>query len=186
MESLGTLIIKKGCEWADELAEGKVPPPKISPFLYHKLVTSDTILDSVMKDKVTGFLLCDISPTAAARKYEKMNWPPIFLREEVEFDMIPDWMKPTTNKASFPRKTLLQSMRAKSTLIHTKLVQFYMKNGFKIHNVTKFIEYEPSPCFKDFFDTLYNLRVKATIENNNAQATAIKLTGNSPYGKVIS
>ena len=50
-----------------------------------------------------------------------------------------------------------------------------------MHN---FLEYQPGKCFKKYHDVLYQLRVNATIEGNSAKATAVKLTGNSSYGKV--
>ena len=59
-----------------------------------------------------------------------------------------------------------------------------MKNGFEVTEIHTFIEYEPAECFKDFQKTLYELRVQATIDNNTAQASAAKLTGNAPFGKV--
>ena len=163
-----------------------LPTPLISPFLFMREITSALILTHIKSDKITGFIMCNIDPTESARKFERMNWPPIFTRDEINYDMLPLWMKETAHPASFPRTTLLQSMCAKNILIHTKLAAFYMRNGFQISEISLLIEYEPAKCFKHFYDTLYRLRVDATIENNSAQATAIKLTGNSPYGKVMN
>lgn len=176
----------QACEWEMIKIHEQLPTPKISPFLFKKSITESDILEKIETHQITGFILCNITPTEGARKYERMNWPPIFTRDDVDHDMLPTWMKDMTNKSTFPRATLLQSMRAEQILLHTKLVDFYLRNGFKITCITKFIEYEPSPCFQTFYDTLYRLRVDATIENNSAQATAIKLTGNSPYGKVMN
>ena len=128
----------------------------------------------------------DIKPTANARKFEEMNWPPLFIRDEIDFTMLPEWMRRGRSDASFPRPTLVQTMKAEKILLHSKLLQFYLKNGFIVTKIYKFVEYQPGRCFSKFHDTLYELRVKATVENNTAQATAIKLTGNSSYGKVIS
>ena len=75
-------------------------------------------------------------------------------------------------------------MHAKEILLHTALLKFYLDNGFVVTEVHKFIEYQPHKCFKEFHDKLYHLRVDATIEKNDAKASAIKLTGNSTYGKV--
>ena len=152
--------------------------------MFKKKITYDEILQAVRNNTVTGFILCDVTPTEGARKFERINWPPIFTRDEVKFEDLPNWMKELTNKRSFPRKTLLQTMRAKQVLVHTKLAEFYLRNGFEIINISSFIEYEASKCFCNFYDMLYRLRVQATIEKNSAQTAAIKLTGNAPYGKV--
>ena len=179
------LITIQACDWEITKRQERLPEPQISPFLFKKEISSFDILENIKTHKITGFILCDIIPTEDARKYERINWPPIFTRDQVNYGDLPEWMQEVTYEKSFPRLTLLQAMCAKNILIHTKLADFYLRNGFLIINITKLIEYQPSPCFNKFYDTLYHLRVKATIENNSAQATAIKLTGNSPYGKVM-
>ena len=147
-----------------------------------KKIHETEIIDNIKS--ISGFLLCDIQPTNDAEKFRRINWPPIFSRKEIQFSDLPSWMQDVSSKSTFPRKTLVQTMEEKKILLHTKLVDFYMENGFIITKIHKFIEYQGSKCFEKFYNALYNLRVEATIEKNEAKATAIKLTGNSPYGKV--
>ena len=76
-------------------------------------------------------------------------------------------------------------MSADKLLLHTALVNFYLRNGFHVTKIHRFVEYEGSKCFEDGFEALYNLRVQATINGNGPQASATKLTGNSFFGKNI-
>ena len=160
-----------------------MPITKISPLLFCK-PTANEIIEHVKAGTVTGFLVVDIEPTPAAQKYERINWPPIFMRDEIQFENLPEWLQNGTNSTSFPRKTLIQTMHAEKVLLHTALLKFYLANGFVVKQLYKFVEFQPSKCFKEFHDKLYRLRVEATIEKNEAKASAIKLTGNSTYGKV--
>ena len=175
-----------GCQWEEIKLDERMPPSRISPNLYEKQITEASIIKGITNGALYGFLVVDIKPTPIAAKFEEMNWPPLFVRDEIDFKMLPQWMQAGRLDKPFPRSTLVQTMKADKILLHSKLLQFYLKNGFRVTKVYKFVEYQPGKCFSKFYDTLYQLRVKATIENNTAQATAIKLTGNSPYGKVDS
>ena len=179
------LIKIKSCEWKKILKSTELPTPKISPFLYNRKIAEDDIITAIKNNTITGFILCDIRPTPATEKFECICWPPIFTRQKIEFDEIPDWMKTQAKESSFPRETLIQTMRANQLLLHTKLVAFYLRNGFTISKIYRFVEYEASKCFEDGFQALYNLRVQATLNGNGPQASATKLTGNSFFGKNI-
>ena len=159
-----------------------LPPPLISPFLRRNKIQPHEILNNL--SNITGFLLCDIIATEKANKFSRINWPPIFSKKKLNFEILPSWMKLLVNKASFPKISLVQSMSEKKILLHTEMVKFYLSNGFVIPKIYTFIEFEPSKCFEIFYNALYEQRVAATIAKNEAKATAIKLTGNSPYGKV--
>ena len=179
----GTLIKIKGCEW-ERIKRYGLPPGGISPFLHRERISKDDIVNAIYNKKVTGFVLCDIVPTAAAKKYEDINWPPIFKRDSIEYEELSEWLKNEISPRGFPKASLVQSMSAEKILLHTALLAFYLKNGFEVSEIYTFIEYEAAECFKDFQNTLYELRVQATVENNNAKASAAKLTGNAPFGKV--
>ena len=181
----GEIIRMLGCVWARKLRSGRLPEPKISPFLFmNKPITEEQILSNIKNGTVTGFVVVDIEPTEAAKKYERLNWPPIFVRDEIQHADLPPWLQSETRAQSFPRKTLVQTMRATEILLHTALLKFYLDNGFVVTKIYKFIEFQPSKCFKDFHDKLYRLRVEATLQNNQEMAAATKLTGNAVYGKV--
>ena len=183
MRNHGTLIKIKGCEW-DRIKRYGLPPGGISPFLHKDKITKDDIVNSVYNEKVTGFVLCDIVPTAAAKKYEDINWPPIFKRDTIEHADLAEWLQNEMSPKRFPKNSFVQAMSAEKILLHTALLAFYLKNGFQVKQIHTFIEYEAAECFKDFQKALYELRVQATIDNNTAQASAAKLTVNAPFGKV--
>ena len=92
--------------------------------------------------------------------------------------------KPEIQK-TFPRRTLVQTMHGTEILLHTRLIQWYVKQGFSITRIYKMFEYQKFGCYKDVHDRVYHARVKATQENNNKKATAIKLVSNSMYGQMI-
>ena len=117
-------------------------------------IRESAIIDNI--SQLTGFLLCDIEATDMANKLNTINWAPLFSKKEINHDDLPVWMQSMTSKKTFPRKTLVQSMKESNLLLHTKLASFYLDNGFKISKIHKFIEYEGSKCFENFFDTLYN------------------------------
>ena len=183
----GEIIRIRGCQWARKLRSGSLPAPKISPFLFtNRPITESQILDKVKEGNVTGFVVVDIEPTEVAKKYEKINWPPIFVRDEILLEDLPSWLQAEVEPRNFPKKTLVQTMHAKDILLHTRLLKFYLENGFRVTKIHKFIEYQPAKCFRDFHDKLYRLRVEATIAKNEVKASATKLTGNAVYGKVCS
>ena len=179
------LIKIKSCEWKKIMKAGDLPTPRISPFLYDRSIAENNVMTAIKNNMVTGFILCDIRPTPAADKFEGICWPPLFARQKIEYDEIPNWMKKQAKESSFPRETLIQTMSADKLLLHTALVNFYLRNGFHVTKIHRFVEYEGSKCFEDGFEALYNLRVQATINGNGPQASATKLTGNSFFGKNI-
>ena len=183
LSSIGVLIKIKSCEWRKQMFQKGfvLPPSNISPLFRRDQIQQREILQHIKADTVTGFILADIRPTEAAKKFERINWPPIFARRAIENDTLPSWM----NKPRKPTPTLIQQMYGEKILLHTALVRFYLEHGFEVTHIHRFLEYQKDKCFIDFYDKLYNLRVDATIHNNTPQASAIKLVGNSTYGKFI-
>ena len=129
-----------------------------------------------------GYAILDIVATPRADKFLKINWPPILQKQEINFEDLPKWMQECTTKQKFPRTTLIQTMHAKKILLHTSLINFYIKHGFRIGYVYKFFEYEGTHCFKDVFTTVYEARVEATETKDSLKANAIKLSANSMFG----
>ena len=68
------------------------------------------LLDGILKGKAYGFVVVDVTSTEQCQKFIDINFGPIFERGEIEFEMLPDFMKTTANKRTFPRKSLLQKM----------------------------------------------------------------------------
>lgn len=134
----------------------------------------------LLEDKqLYGFVIVDLEATPEADKFKRLNYPPIFSRETVEFNWLPKWMQEHALESTFPRSTLVQRMEAKEIFLHTELLAFYLENGYKLTKVHRFIEYEPAKCFSDFYEKAYKLRVKATIEGNKELAAVTKITMNS-------
>jgi len=84
---------------------------------------------------VYGFAIVDIIPTAAAQKFLDLNWLPIIRHDEIQYSDLPEWMHRPQIEKTFPRKTLVQTMHAKEILLHTRVIQWYVENGFEIAKV---------------------------------------------------
>ena len=171
------------CVWKN--VEKRNLQSSISSLLYDNVTTQEKLLNAIMSDGVYGFCLVDIEPTPLAQKFVDINWLPIIRHDEIYFEDLPNFMRKKNLQKSFPRKTLVQTMHAKKILLHTRLIQWYCKNGFKITNIHHMFEYQKASCYRHVHDRVYEARVAATIERNNKKATAIKLVSNSMYGQMI-
>ena len=49
-----------------------------------------------------------------------------------------------------PYHLLISSFFGEQIMLATPLLQWYIKHGLVIINITVFIHYEPVPCFKEF------------------------------------
>ena len=86
-----------------------------------------------------------------------------------------------------PRRSLIGSYFGKQLVFATPLLQWYLKQGLKVTNVTLVVEYQPSACFKDFGDRVSNARRQGDLDAAKAiLAETMKLIGNSSYGKTIT
>ena len=75
----------------------------------------------------------------------------------------------------------------KQSLTCTPLLQWYLKKGIKISNVTLIVEYVPQRCFEDFGDWCSNARRLGDLDENKlTQAETAKLMANSIYGRSIT
>ena len=59
------------------------------------------------------------------------------------------------------------------------MAQFYLSRGMKISNITKFIQYEGGKALKPFAQKVFDMRVEATVEKDEAKSNTAKLYGNS-------
>ena len=173
----------KECEWKVKFDEIKATyKPSISPILFFNQITHLEMIRRMENDELYGFAIVDIEPTPAAQKFLDINWPPILLKEDIQFEDLPEWMQKSTKKSTFPRKTIVQSMHGKEILLHTTLIRFYLENGFDLTRIHHFFEYQGQTCFKDVYDTVYQARVEATETGDSLKATATKLCANAMYG----
>ena len=103
--------------------------------MYKKFIGPDRLLTEILAGGVYGFAVVDIVPTAAAQKFVDLNWLPIIRHDEIQFSDIPEWMHRPGIEKTFPRKTLVQTMHATQILLHTRVIQWYVENGFEITKV---------------------------------------------------
>ena len=171
--------------------------PEISPLLFKKSAKACDIISLIMQDRIYGFAVVDIKQSPEAEKWLRVNWPPILQKDKILFEDIPIWMQPLFDRTEFPKETIVQKMAAEKLLLHTKLLKFYLENGFFVMKLHKFFEYQGSKCFENVYKKVYDARVEATEIGNSSdataeekasaemQATCVKLVSNSMYGSTL-
>ena len=170
------------CDWKEKRKYLKYET-KISPLLLTHKISEKQMMKVLYKNILYGFWMVDIEPLTAANKFLHLNWPPILKKMDVQADQLPKWMN--VQEMSFPRETIVQTMRAKKILLHSELLNFYLTNGFKVTKINKFYEYEGRKSLLPVHDAIYAARVAATIDDDNCRATAVKLTSNAMYGQTL-
>ena len=133
----------------------------------------------VTEKRVFGFIVGDFSPTKDATFWEDCNWGPIMRKQDVSFDMLPSWMQEKASKGSFPKKVLMQCYEGDEVFVSTNQAAFLIEHGFRLTAVHSFVEFEPKPVLRKFFDKCYKLRVQGTEEKNKCLESAAKMTANS-------
>ena len=171
------------CEW-NKVNKANLPSA-ISSLLHKSRVSEETLLKEILADNIYGFAVVDIQPGPRTKKFLNLNWLPIIRHDEIQFSDLPLFMQRPEIAKTFPRRTLVQTLHATEILLHTKLIQWYVEQGFTIKKIYRMFEYQRYGCYKDVHDRVYEARVKATEEKNNKKATAIKLVSNSMYGQMI-
>jgi hypothetical protein len=167
------IIYEWECEWRKKKVNLNFKP-KISPLLTVDSLHVDKMISLINDDKIYGFALVDLRPTEKADFFNSINWSPIYKKMQVEFNMLPSWMKVKMNAKTFPRTTLVQSMQGDKLLLHTKLLQFYIRNGFIISKLHRVFEYQGAPALSHVYSNVYEARVAATETSDETKSTAIK------------
>ena len=190
------VIVMTSCQWSEKKKTLDYDPG-ISPLLYKKKLRMENFIPLILTGEIYGFMIVDLSATEKAERFRKINWPPIFKKEEILYDDLPAWMQKITDEREFPKETIVQKMHARKILLHTDLLKFYLEQGFRIDVIHKFYEYEGRKCFGKVFKNVYEARVEATKtkDDENAtdemkaaadmKATAVKLVSNSMYGQLL-
>lgn len=178
------VIIMTGCQW-NQIWNKISWKSSISPHLTKRNIRQDVMLDNFKRNELYGFALIDIEATPDAQKFLDINWPPILVKSEINFTDLPEWMQQNASTKTFPRKTIVQGMFANEILLHTDLIFFYMRHGFKVTKIHKFFEFEGRCCFKKVHDAIYQARVEATLEKDEMKAMAVKLVSNAMYGRML-
>jgi hypothetical protein len=166
------------------------------PEFYRKhksCVTKEQILSAVTKQKIYGFIECDleVDENELSKKsgYTMTNGQflsemcPIFGSALIMYTDIQGVMKDfidENNLSRAPRKQLISSLSGKKLFIHTFLLQFYIDLGIKCTTIYQVVEYSKHRVFKPFADTIMHYRRQALqTPEMSALSSVFKIIGNS-------
>ena len=160
------------------------PPPK-----FRQGVTEEHLLSAIHKGDLFGFVVCDIHvPEHLKENFSEMC--PIFKNTNIFRDDIGDVMRNYAEEhgiMSTPRRSLIGSMFGQNILMYTPLLQWYLDHGLVVTNITQFVEYKPSACFKAFGEAVSDARRAGDSDPcKSIIADTMKLIGNCSYGKTIT
>ena len=158
-------------------------------FPYRRSLVAEQLLEEVKKEKLFGYVQCDIGLHKILRS-ELDNFPPIFKKTLfISKNDIGDLMKTYAEEEgilSQPRKMLISSFTLQNGTLITPLLLFCLQLslvGTKIHH---FVDYTPKKCFNRFVQSAVDAR-KQGDENPKSSIVAetMKLLANISYGYQI-
>lgn len=181
LESRGTLIVMKDCEWRKILKTLPKFPTRLGRILERD--TQDTLLDAINAETVFGFIKCNVAtPIEQIEEFKAAGFlfPPVITKQKLTEAHLSPYMKQRyAAEGKSPAETVIQSYFGKDVLLMTSLAKLYMNRGMKISNVTQFVQYEPGRALAPFVEKVKQMRIAATIEKDDLKATTAKLVGNS-------
>ena len=146
--------------------------------------TSSSLLEAIRQKTVFGFAVCDV--TTEPELISKISgngflFPPVIQRLDVDETMMSQYMKSRFIEEGVPMKktTVVQTFNCKQQLLMTPLLEFYMRLGLKVSNISQFIQFVPGKALKPFANKVYRMRCEATREGDDAKSLTSKLFGNS-------
>ena len=168
------------CQWKRESKAS--PHPKWN-------MTQNEILAAVANGTLFGMVECDVHvPTDLRKHFSEMQ--PIFKNITVSRDDIGPYMRQYAeehNVLARPRRMLVGSYRGDKILLTTPLLRWYLAHGLVVDHVYQVIEYEASPCFQRYGESVSTARRAGDADPDNAIiADTMKLLGNSGYGKTVT
>ena len=190
------------CQWSKQRSQFLQIPTEIERILFSTDNEKD-LLDGILNGSLFGFAVVSVQcPQKLIDEYQRNGflWPPIIRKMCVTEDMLSSYMREQYEiegvKCTEP--TLCQTYSGEDLLLFTPLIRFYADKGYKIYNIKRFTQYVPGRVFAPFVKkgnyqvflkivkkfSVYDMRVAATKEGDEAKATTSKLFGNSSYGKV--
>ena len=176
----GHLIVKKECEWNNELKSLDFSTTAYFDIL-NRSADEQTIIRGISSGSLFGFVKCSVrSPEAFIEKYESLNFPPIIRNFEIDEDHLSDYMLTRVRKYNkkFPQRILGQTFHAQSIWLFTPLAKFYMSLGLEIYNVEQVLQYHGFKCLENFKNTVTSMRMSADRDRNPEKSTTAKLVGN--------
>ena len=171
------------CEWKRELETMLKPPTQMGRILHTD--TPETLLNAIVNDEVFGFVRCDVeTPKDIIEAFDEYLFPPLFCRMQITPDMVSEYMYNRMIEDDNMRQptTIVQRYNAKGIFLMTPLVQFYIKRGMKVSNITEFKQYIGGEVFEEFVETCYVERVAAEEAKDKTKANTIKNVQNNGYG----
>ena len=181
LSEFGTVFTMRECEWkmkARRLRSRKTP---LFPDVYNVFSNEQKLLEGVKNDEIFGFMVADVTtPDDVLEKILPLNFPPIIHRGSIDETMLSEYMlnRCRARNKKFPQKTLIQTYHATQIMIFSPTAQFYMQQGLKISNVTKFIQFLPTKPLNKFVKKITDGRINAVKDGNECLGTAYKIIGN--------
>ena len=159
------------------------------PDILFKNQTESELLDGIKSGKFYGFLECTVSSPPDVLE-NMADYPPVIKRIWVKDEHLTDYMKgqiayEKPHLKKFERETVVQCFNAEKHLLLSDWAQFYMANGLKISNVTRFVQYLPKKALLPFAQHVTEMRIAAEKVKHETKSKTAKIFGNAAYGKVI-
>ena len=156
----------------------QTPASKLFPGIFKSGQSEQEILDGIVDESLFGFIIADISVTEPAFERWK-DFPPVLRRMTITEEHLPEIMKKTFKKENpemrkFERETLCQVFNASDQVILTPLVKFYLEQGFKISNVTTFVQFISFPALLPFCQHVTQMRIDAELNGLSTKGATAK------------
>ena len=182
LQTKGEVIEMRGCEWKKKLRQLRSMASPTFPDIYNKFSNEANILAGIEKDDLFGFIVADVeTPPDVLEAILPLNFPPVIHRADIDETMLSEYMQSRCDARDkkLPQTTLVQTYHGKQLMIYSPTVQFYLKLGLKVKNITKFIQFLPVRPLDKFVETITKGRIEAVKSGNDSLGTAFKIIGNS-------
>ena len=148
------------------------------------------ILKAVLNNTFFGLVECDIHVPDSLRQSKFAEFPPIFKNTLVDRSHISPLMREYAEKHDAlkkPTRMLISSFSGEKVVLTTPLLKWYLENGLKVTKIYQITHYEPQACFTSFETEVTEARRLGDVDPTKAViGNAMKLLGNSSYGKTIT
>ena len=195
LEKLGYKVVEMWeCDWKREKANNKELQKFIGMMHRRRMdkkqeMTEEEILQCVQEGTLFGMVECDIE-TPAELKSTFKEMPPVFKNVEVSRDDVGDMMRQYAEEHKImqqPRRMLISSYFGQKILLTTPLLQWYLAHGLKVTKIYQVMQYWPETCFEQFGKDVSDARRDGDSDpDKSIVADAMKLYGNSGYGKTVT
>ena len=182
LKEIGTLHFIWECQWKKKLNEIKHLESPTFPDIFNNSSNEKKLLEQISRGELFGFIVADVkTPPDILQKILPLNFPPVIHRGEIDASMLSDFMLERCNVRGrkLPQETLIQTYNATQLLMYTPTIEFYLKLGLEITNISEFFQYLPVKPLDAFVQKITKGRVDAVKSKNKSLGTAYKIIGNS-------